>query len=113
MSSLIERIRRARETVVEASGFEFTVRRPTDLEMLELQGSNPKQGDLLTRFVIGWGKVKELDIVPGGTDAPVPFEAALFAEWIADRPDLWNPITESIVTSYRAHKERLAESAKK
>jgi hypothetical protein len=111
MSTLIERIRRARETTVEASGFKFTVRRPTDLEMHEMQGGIP-MGEVLKRFVTGWDGVTELDLAPGGTGTPVVFDTALFAEWIADRPDLWAPLTQGVLAAWNAHQAALEESAK-
>lgn len=113
MSALIERIRRARESVVEASGFKFTVRRPTDLEMIDIQaGGLVSQGDILKRFVTGWDDVKELDLVPGGTGLPVPFDTGLFGEWVADRPDLWGPLTDAVISAYQRHREALEESRK-
>ena len=114
MSSLIERIRKARQTRVEAEGFVFLCRRPTDLEMIELQASKKvKQGDILDRFVIGWEGVKELDIVSGGDSELVEFSAELFSEWIADRPSLWSPISEVVINVDKAHQARLSESEKK
>lgn len=111
--SLIEKIRRARESTVSAGGLKFTVRRPTDLEMLDIQRAGAvSQGDILARFVTGWEGVKELDLVPGGVGVPVAFDAALFAEWIADRPDLWAPLTNAVVDSYKQHEARLAEESK-
>ena len=34
MSALSEKILRSRESVVPAGGFKFTIRRPTDLDMI-------------------------------------------------------------------------------
>lgn len=108
--TLIERIRRAREIKVPAGGFNFTVRRPTDLEMLDFNsGGKVKQGDILERFVTDWD-LKEVDIVPGGTGISVPFDSALFMEWVSDHPDTWSPITEAVMEGYKRHRESLAES---
>lgn len=110
MADLIEKLRRARERRVEVGGFDFTVRRPTDIEALELR-RGCGLGDLL-RFVVGWGKVKELDIVPGGGPEPVPFDAALAAEWLADRPDLLQPLADEVLDGYRDHVAALEKIAK-
>jgi hypothetical protein len=107
---LIEKIRRARELGVEAGGFKFTVRRPTDLEIAGM--SEMTQSEILRRFVIGWDGVKEVDLVPGGTGDMVPFESELFMEWIADRPALWGPLAQAAVSSYAAHRQKLEDEAK-
>lgn len=109
--SIIERIRRARQSTVTAGGFEFTVTRPTDMDMLEIDGK-VTQAMLLSRFVVGWSGVKELDIVPGGMPEPVEFSKELFSEWVADRPDLWNPLSEAIISGYRTHEQALDEKTK-
>lgn len=113
MSALIEKLRRARESVVEVSGFKFTVRRPTNLEMVEItKGAALTQGDILFKYVTGWEGVKEVDLVPGGTGDLVPFDSALFAEWVSDHPELWAPLTNEVVAKYRAHEAALEESIK-
>jgi hypothetical protein len=107
--ALIDKIRKGRESRVESGGYTFTVRRPTDLEMLELGQAVPVSS--LFKFVSGWN-VKECDVVPGGGGDQVPFSQALFQEWIADRPDLWTDITQAIVEAYKAHETALGEAAK-
>lgn len=109
---LIDLIRRARQVNVKVGSITLICRRPTDLEMLEMRGKDVRQGDLLTRFVVGWEGVTELDLVPGGTGAEVPFSPDLFAEWVADHPASWGPITEAVVEGYKAHEQALETSAK-
>jgi hypothetical protein len=106
---LIDKIKRSRETQVMASGFIFTVRRPTDLEVSVLSGKELKQGDLLEKFVSGWD-LKELDIIPGGDGAFVPFSTPLFMEWVADHPEIWGPLASAIVASYESHQIKMAET---
>jgi hypothetical protein len=108
--SLIDKIRRSREQMVPVGGFTFLVRRPTDIEMLALAGGGGVSR--LLPFVVGWDGVKEIDIIPGGDPHPLPFDAEVCAEWLADRPDLLTPLVEAIMQSYRAHAEALAEAAK-
>lgn len=108
--SLLDKIRKARESQVAVGGYTFTVRRPTDIEMLGLQG----EGDVgrLLPYVVGWEGVKELDIIAGGDPHPLPFDAAVCAEWLADRPDLLGPLVSAIVASYGQHAEALDTAAK-
>lgn len=108
---IIERLRRARQSQVPSGGRCFTVRRPTDLEMYELSG-RMDQRELLTRFVIDWGAMPEMDLVPGGGPDPVPFSPELWAEWIADHPEHWDAITDGVVAAYSAHKATREETAK-
>jgi hypothetical protein len=97
---LIEKLRRAREVTVDADGHKFTVRRPTDADAAVLSTST--RLDMLRQFVVGWD-LTELQIVPGGGPDPVPFDAALWAEWIADQPELWEPLGSAIENAYVAH----------
>jgi hypothetical protein len=109
---LIEKLKKSRETSIAAGGFTFTVRRPTDLEVVELRQVDIRQGDILSRFVVGWDGVTEMDIIPGGDGAPVPFESELFMAWVEDRPDLWAPLTNAALSAYDAH-QKAAEAALK
>jgi hypothetical protein len=107
--ALIEKIRKAREVVIYADGHGFTVRRPTDLEAATLRGQKIDLGDFLKKFVTGW-TLKELDIIPGGNPVDVPFDSDLFAEWIADRPHLWEPLQKGIFTAYESHLKKMDDS---
>lgn len=110
MNALIDKLRRAREQKVEVGGFAFRVRRPTDLEAMSLRTA-AGIADLLP-FVVGWEAVQEIDIIPGGSAVPVEFDAAVCAEWLADRPDLLEPLVEAILAGYRAHVAALEAAAK-
>lgn len=110
MSTLIDKLRKAREQKVEVGGHSFTVRRPTDLEAMSLRAASGV-ADLLP-FVVGWEAVREIDLVPGGSAVPVAFDAAVCAEWLADRPDLLEPLVEAILAGYRAHVAALEAAAK-
>lgn len=108
--SLVEKIRKARETKVEAGGFTFAIRRPTALEMIELR-SVPR-GRAYLPFVVGWEGVKEMDILPGGDPHPLDFNADVCAEWLTDRLDLLLPISEAIDVAFKANEDRLENSKK-
>lgn len=108
--SLIDKIRKAREQVIEAGGFKFTIRRPTDVEMIGLQGDGSVAR--LFPFVVGWEGVREMDLIPGGDPHPLRFDAEVCAEFLSDRPDLLGPLVSAIMSAYRAHAEALEDAAK-
>jgi hypothetical protein len=110
VSVLVDKIRKARETKVEAGGFAFIVRRPTALEMIEIQ--NQPRGRAILPFVIGWEGVKEADLIPGGDPHPLAFDADVCREWLTDRLDLLAPVAEAVFAAFAAHDGRL-EDAKK
>lgn len=107
---LIEKLRKARQSVVELEGFKFTIRRPTDAEAASLPTLT--LSDVATRFVVGWEGVKEIDLIPGGNPVEVPFNSMVWGEWCADRPDFWAPITDAVLASYRQHRGAVEEEAK-
>lgn len=95
---------------IDVGGFTFTVRRPTDIEMIALQGTGTVAR--LLPFVIGWDGVKEIDIIPGGDPHPVKFDRETCDEWLSDRPDLLGPLVEQIMDLYRSHVDALGATAK-
>lgn len=107
--ALIEKLRRSREFTVEVGGHKFTARRPTDCDAIELAGIGPVE--FVRRFVIGWN-LSELDVIPGGGPDAVPFDADLWAEWISDRPELWEPLAIPIMDAYSRHVEQREAAAK-
>jgi len=108
MSDLAARLRKQRQFTVEVGKFKFTVRRPTDVEALEIFSSGPVRFDrLATEFVVDWGVVVEDDIAGGGSQIPVPFDRELWEEWIADRTDFWQPIGKKILSTYQEHAEKM------
>lgn len=110
MHALVEKIRRARERNVEVGGYTFTVRRPTDIEAMALRGATGI-ADLLV-YIVGWAGVQQIDILPSGDAVPQAFDADVAAEWLADRPDLLQPLVEAVMDAYRAHVVALEEAAK-
>lgn len=109
--ALIDKIRAARETRVDIAGHTFTIRRPTEMDMVEwrLGGANRSA---LVSHVVGWDKVTEMDIIPGGDPHPLPFDGEVLAEWLRDRVDILAPLTEAVLDSFAAHKIAREEAAK-
>jgi len=110
---LIDKIRKAREQTIEADGFSFTIRRPTDLQIRELRGNKIAQADILCGYVVGWDGVKERDLIPGGTPEPVTFDRELFIEWVADKPAIMDALIPAVVDAYRQHEAELEDTLKK
>lgn len=106
---LLDKLRRARETRVDAGGWTFTIRRPTDAEVIGLNATSPM--DLVRRFVVGWN-LKEIDVVPGGAPEPTPFDPDLWTEWVADQPQLWEPLSTAVLDGYKRHVEAREDAAK-
>lgn len=107
--NLIDKLRAAREFDLEAGGHTWRLRRPTDAEAATLSGSTPL--DLVRRFVVGWS-LKEIDLIPGGSPTPAPFDAELWGEWVADQPGLWGPISGAVISAYAKHAEAREGAAK-
>lgn len=108
--SLVEKIRKARETRVEAGGFGFLIRRPTALDMAELTAVS--RGRAVLPYVIGWDGVREIDVIPGGDPHLLPFDADVCAEWLTDRIDILAPLATAIFDSFAAHQAALGEQKK-
>lgn len=100
--ALIDKLRRARESTIEAGGHVFTLRRPSDAEAAQLGGSSPLE--LVRRFVVGWN-LRELDLIPGGNPEPAPFSAEVWALWVDDQPALWGPLSDAVIAAYKRHTE--------
>lgn len=111
--SLAEKMRRAREQKVEAGGFTFTVRRPTELQMYSLRESL-KQEDIgvLMPFIVDWSGVQELHLVPGGNPVDVPFDADVCAEYLADNARLFNELVVAIIKLCQERIEKVAAEKK-
>ena len=100
----LERYKKSGQTRVEAGGFTFVVQRPTQAEVYAA-GDRRIDVDFVARHVVGWEGVHESDLVAGGDPEPIEFDAAVFSAWLADRADLWAPLTDAVVSSFKAHEE--------
>ncbi len=106
MATLIERMRIAREQWVTVGGFDFLIRRPSALQLARWR--DEPDVPFLARVIVGWRGVRELDIVPGGDGAAVPFDADTCVEWIEDKPEMYTALlneTNRIVQEHFAERE--------
>lgn len=108
--SLIDKLRRAREERLTVGEVTLIYRRPTALEMIELQ-AKPK-GRAVLPFLCGWEGVRELDLIPGGSPEPLEFDSALAVEWLTDRMDLLVPLVDAVFDAYTRHAQRQEASRK-
>jgi len=110
MSTLVDKIRKLRESTVDVGKFKFIIRRPTDSEALSMRHLPMK--DIVDQFVVGWQNVQEIDVIPGGNPTDVAFDKELWAEWSSDRPDFWQPITTAVTDAYLRHRSAKEEAEK-
>lgn len=112
MSALADRLRKAKLSTVKAGEFEFTIQRPSHLQIINLQrdaGGLNLESSL--QFVVGWS-LKENDIDPGGSADPLPFDAEAFSIWVEDHPDVWADLIGGIADAYKKHADKLEGDAK-
>lgn len=119
--ALIEKLLRARETKVTVDGKTYTIRRPTELEAEKfdaLTGGDPGMTNMAQKcamaqqFVVDWD-LTEIDLgIPGGNPERVPFDADLWTAYVADRRDLWVPLSNQIRAQYKKHADERGESEK-
>jgi len=116
-TSLADRIRRQRESRLVVGRFTFVVRRPTQLQMAEVQqtlvrGSNRAKAHALFPFVVGWEGVTEGDLVNGAPAHPVAFDQEACAEWLEDSPEILTAVLNGIAEAFSSYHDR-AESDQK
>lgn len=102
---------KARQHVITVGRMKFTIIRPSELELIRWRNSLGGVDiglEMLQSKVCGWEGVLESDILPGGASDPMPFDYALWQQWIADRRDLWTPLAKAFKEATDAH-EKLIE----
>lgn len=113
-ADLLKQLRRNRELRVEVGKFTFICSRPTAYEFAGLQSSatsgNQKVAEVAMKFVTGWEGVVEDDIVGGGGQVAVPFDADLWRDWCAERSDFWGPIFDLLYTEYMKRQKQLEDT---
>jgi len=115
VDTLIARMRRAREIVIDAAGHQFTARLLNAGEMADLgeslAGKALTQRRVVEAAIVGWNLV-ELDLVPGGGPEPVDFHPVLFREWLAENMDATTELFAAISAEWEARRARV-EAAEK
>jgi len=108
MSTLADRIRASREQWVKAGGQEWLLRRLTKLQLSEMKTT---PAEIVFASVVGW-KLKELDLVPGGSGRVPEFDPEAFREYASDRIDLLHELAEHVMSMINAHASAM-EAAEK
>lgn len=104
-SILIARLLKSRQSKLLVGKYTFTIRRPTTYDAALLFQNDPTQYDVARDYVDDWDGVKDRDIVPSGGGDAAEFDKALWAEWLSDKPDLWEPIFNHVVKSYQSYQD--------
>lgn len=113
MDNILEKMKKARERRVPIGDWHLIIRRPTDLEATEMRFSSNRDAMIgMAKFVIGWEGVREMDVVPGGSDKPIEFDRDIFSLWIEDQPELWGDLISSILKAYDDHVKKRDEQKK-
>lgn len=107
--NLLQRRIAARQLIVESGGRQFTLRRPTEYEMVKHAESSVLE---FLAACIDDVALTESDLVEGGAPAPVPFDRALVFDWLQEKPDLWRPLSDALNAMLVTHREAM-EGAEK
>lgn len=102
----IARLQRAREFVVELQpGVTVTMRRPASWERIRLL----RRVDAFVDHAVAWSGVTDRLIFGEGSDAPLPFDVALWRECVADREEWFNAVIKRVGDELEAH-DKAAEA---
>lgn len=112
--NLLDQLRDSRKFTISVGQFVFTLLRPTDAEATEMRYTTLKDGlEGISKFVVGWEGVALDDIVSGGGAEPAPFSSDLFLEWAYDRPEIWDPLVDGVLSAYSEYREGRREAEKR
>lgn len=106
MSVLLDRLKKSRQSNVDAGGHTFTIRRLNDFDIGDIMqdGAKVNPRNILKKCVVDWPGMTEIKLgIPGGTDIAVDFDATLFSEWVADKKEIWQTLNELIWKQYNQH----------
>jgi hypothetical protein len=112
-NELIEKMRKARQQGIEVDGLQFTIKRPTDLDVMEIRRKGINQYALLRGYVVDWSGVQERHLINGGTPKPIEFDSDVFMEWVSDQPTVFSTLIEAISKSYQDHEQEREDALKK
>lgn len=111
--NIIARMNAARERNVPLTEkLSVTLRRPTDLERLTYAVGGGIPRDKIFTHVVDWKGFTEADLVPSGATDEVPFDAAVWALWIADHPQHWDAVAAALVEMIEARATEPDRAAK-
>ena len=110
MKSNYERRIAARQRIVELSGKQITLRRPTEYEKVK-HGGLPLL-EYICQFVDAC-QLTDADLFDGGSpDLEVPFDRDVFQDWLFEKPDLWKPLADALNDMVAQHEQARSEAVK-
>ena len=112
MVSLIDKIRAGRRFSVKVNHMTFTGERPTVEKFADMYNQGKTDCEMVRLAIDGWSGVKEKDIIKGGSNDIVDFDAELWAVVIGDMPHVWSKIAGVIADGITACSEK-SEAARK
>lgn len=89
--------------------------RPLETDVDRLRGTHLRDlAEALAEFVTDWTGYTEADFLGNsqGSDAPVPFNRALFVRWVRDRMDVVAELGSAIRGAVEAHRQAKDAAAK-
>jgi hypothetical protein len=111
-NTLLAQIKKARESKLTIGDYSFTIRRPTDYEAAIIFQTGKTEFEIAADYVCGWEGVKESDLLPSGGSTPVDFNASIWREWCADRPEFWAEIFDAVVAAWKSHRGEVDDAGK-
>lgn len=110
MSALLERRIKARQRIVEIDGHRFVLRRPTAYD--RVRNADRTVLEYVAEMVDDCN-LSEADLFEGGSaEVAVPFERALFFDWLSEHSAYWKPLSEALADMVKAHDDKLEAAAK-
>ena len=97
MSSVAEKLRKARQIEIKVGSCTFSASRATPEQALLYSTNAISDADVCRRHVMGWSGVKECDIIEGGGKDDLPFDRDDFSEAIGEKMDWWKEIAKTVL----------------
>lgn len=119
-ATLLAKLRKARQSTVKAGGFKFTFMRPTTYQASQILAGRMDIYEVARDYVCDWAREdgtplqeKDIELIPAPSDEIVPFDRALWAEWLQDHDDWWSIIEKAIMDAFVSFSGGREESKKK
>ncbi|MDO9007222.1 MAG: hypothetical protein Q8K57_13440 [Thiobacillus sp.] len=109
-ADLLKRRIAARQRNKELEGKTFTLRRPTEFELVKYANSSRLE---FLAACIDDVNLTEADVISNGSaEVPVPFDRALVFDWLQEHSEMWKPLSNEVNDMLRVHREAQEEAAK-
>lgn len=89
--------------------------RPLETDVDRLRGVRMRDlAEALAEFVSDWAGFTEADFLGAreGSDAPAPYNRALFTRWMRDRMDVAVALADAVKAAVEAHREARTDATK-